>query len=77
MHAQLSSGPGGLTFDLNLCSYFVCASSEDWAEMQYVPKISRTVSFIFQDQYWRALIDYCVKEGAYTGCDLPPVSVTL
>ena len=36
-----------------------------------------TVSFIFQDQYWRALIDYCVKEGAYTGCDLPPVSVTL
>lgn len=32
---------------------------------------------LYQDQYWRHLIDFCVKEGAYTGCDLPPTSVVL
>ena len=46
---QLSSGPGGLTFGLNLCSYFVCASSEDWqdwVDMRYVPK-SHELSHLF------------------------------
>ncbi|KAK3587543.1 hypothetical protein CHS0354_004830 [Potamilus streckersoni] len=26
---------------------------------------------LMQDVYWKALIEYCVKNGAYKGCDLP------
>lgn len=24
-----------------------------------------------RDQYWRAVLSHCVREGAYTGCDRP------